>query len=476
MAKKKEKKEQLSFSALNDELNLISPDGDILEDSVYARIDEFIPTGPYILNAALSGSLFGGMPNRRSLMFAGEEGAGKTFLAMSIIRNAQAMGYTVIYYDSEGSIDIDFVKRLGVDTKKFRIENVTTIEEFATMTAKLNETLKKMRDSGKEPPKIIVVLDSLGNLSSTKEKEDTTSGSGKRDMTKQQAIRRTFRVIGSDFAKNAVPFIICNHVYEMVGSFFGGKEVSGGGGIKYNSSIIMMLTKSKLTDKDSEDNMEKKGLDKHTKVGIVVTVNPIKQRFARPIKVQIHIPFYKKPNPYVGLEKFVSWEACGILRGKALLAKDYDKLTDKEQATCYEFEAEEILDVTSSKIYGKLKPKEKDSVYDELVDDGINPTVTKKFLKRISTYYAYPKATSRTLVCRHLGREVPLGDLYTRKVFCDEVLHELDENVIKPTFSLPSIESLEDLAEVTADLMDDAEMADSEIGEQITVTDITAKD
>lgn len=213
---KKESKGAVSFSELNDVLSQISPDGDILEDSVYARIDEFIPTGPYILNAALSGSLFGGMPNRRSLTFAGEEGTGKTYLALSIARNAQAMGYNVIYYDSEGGIDIDFVKRLGVDTKKVRIENISTIEEFATLTAKLNETLKGIRDKGKEPPKVMVVLDSLGNLSSTKEKEDTTSGSGKRDMTKQQAIRRTFRVVGNDFAKNAVPFIICNHVYECV--------------------------------------------------------------------------------------------------------------------------------------------------------------------------------------------------------------------------------------------------------------------
>ena len=138
---------------------------------------------------------------------------GKTYLALSIARNAIAMGYSIIYYDSEGGIDIDFVKRLGVDTKKVRIENISTIEEFATKTAKLNETLFELKEKGLEPPKVMVILDSLGNLSSTKEKTDTTSGSGKRDMTKQQAIRRTFRVVGNDFAKNAVPFIICNHVY-----------------------------------------------------------------------------------------------------------------------------------------------------------------------------------------------------------------------------------------------------------------------
>jgi hypothetical protein len=216
MAKEKKEKTSASFSDLNDALNIISPNGSILEDSVYAKIDEWIGTGSYILNAALSGSLFGGMPNRRSLCLAGSEGTGKTYLAMSIVRNAQAMGYSVVYCDSEGSIDIDFVKRLGVDTTKFRIENISTIEEFATLAGKLNEAMTKWRNEGKTLPKIIVVLDSLGNLSSTKEKNDTTSGSDKRDMTKQQAIRRTFRVVGNDFAMNAIPFIICAHTYACI--------------------------------------------------------------------------------------------------------------------------------------------------------------------------------------------------------------------------------------------------------------------
>jgi len=76
MAKKVsiEKSSPNSFNELNDLLTKFSPDGAIVDDSIYAKIDEWIPTGSYILNAAMSGSLFGGMPNRRSLMFAGEEG------------------------------------------------------------------------------------------------------------------------------------------------------------------------------------------------------------------------------------------------------------------------------------------------------------------------------------------------------------------------------------------------------------------
>jgi len=421
-------KKRLTFSELNLALSEFSPDGSILEDSVFARIDEWIPTGNYILNAALSGSLFGGMPNRRSLTFAGEEGTGKTYLALSIVRHAQAMDYDVVYYDSEGAIDIDFVKRLGVDTRRIRIENISTIEEFATNTAKLNEIITNARNAGITPPKIMVVLDSLGNLSSIKEKADTTSGDNKRDMTKQQSIRRTFRVVGNDFAKNAIPFIICNHVYEKVGSYIPGKEVSGGGGIKYNSSIIMMLTKSKLEDKEADDKNKKNGIDA-PKVGIVITCSPFKQRFARPIKVQMHLPFYKKPNPFVGLEKFLSWENCGVVRGKMLNEKEYSKLSEKEQESCYPFNTKA----------GKM--------------------------------YAQPKETARTLVCKHTESELPLIELYTEKVFTQEVLQLLDNNIIKKTFMLPSIESLEDLADLTSEL-DVDEIDEYSLGDIVINDDI----
>jgi hypothetical protein len=199
--------------------------------------------------------------------------------------------------------------------------------------------------------------------------------------------------------------------HNSIGSFFPHDEISGGGGIKYNASIIFMLTKSKLTDKDSTDHVQKQGLDQHTKVGIVVTITPIKQRFARPIKVQIHIPFYKKPNAFVGLEIFMSWDSCGVLRGKALSEKEWSKLKPSEQEDCFPFELD-----------GK-------------------------------TLYAQPKETARTLVCKHIG-EVPLVDLYTEKVFTQDVLRQLDEKVIIPTFSLPSFDDLDDLVQVSEELED----------------------
>jgi RecA/RadA recombinase len=421
MAKKTpaKKGEPGSFSQLNDFLNTIAPDGEILDINPIAKIDEWIPTGSYILNAALSGSLFGGLPNRRSLVLAGEEGTGKTFIALSIVRNAQKMGYDVIYFDSEGAIDIDFVAKLGVDTSRVRLQPVNTVEEFSHIAAQLTKNFEELKAKGQEPPKIMVVLDSLGNLSSEKEKDDTTEGVNKRDMTKQQAIRKLFRVNGLKFAKLGIPFIVNNHVYDSM-SMFTSKEISGGGGVKYNASIIFQLGKGKLDDSEGEKKAKEKNVDA-VRVGVTIYVTPVKQRFAKPIKVQLHIPFYKSPNPFVGLEPFVSWESVGIIRGRCIKQKDFDKLSPTDQKKCKPFEV----------------PPESEK------DDG----------KR----YAAPNDKAHFLVCKHLNGEVPLAELFTDKVFTKELLEELDEKVIKPTFMLPSIESLDDLAEITKEMTDEGD-------------------
>lgn len=387
-------------------INSFDKSTEMIEDSKYAKIDEWISTGSYILNACISGSLFGGVPNKRSITFSGMPGTGKSYLALSVARCAQTMGYTPIYCDSEGAIDIETVKRIGCDTKNFMIRPVNTIEEFSNFAANLVKSIEATIEKGQIPPKVALFLDSLGNLTSAKEKEDIIDGKNVRDMGKQQKIRAMFRVIGNDLARLGVPFILTSHVYAAVGSYVPMNVVSGGGGVLFNSSVIIELFTSKLDDKQSEDKAKQANAEV-TKVGVLVTAKPTKQRFAKPIKVQFQIPFFKRPNPYVGLEKFVNWTDCGILRGKALTEKEYLKLNDKEQKMCAEFE-------------------------------GPNGTIL----------YAYPKDTARTLVCRHLQGEIPINELFTSKVFTDEVLHIMDEKIIRPTFELPSIDSMDDIEEM----------------------------
>lgn len=223
------------FSKMNEVMNNIAPGGDMIEDSPYAYIDEWIGTGSYILNAALSGSIFGGVPNKRSVVWAGEQGTAKTFISLSVCRESQKQGYNIIYFDTEAGLDISFVKNLGVDTSKFRLQPVNTIEEFNHIASKLVHSYKEMEKNGETPPKTLIVLDSLGNLSSSKESEDSVSGSEKRDMTKQQQIRKLFRVNGLEFAKLGIPLIICNHVYACL--FGEAKVTMSDGSIKYIKDI-----------------------------------------------------------------------------------------------------------------------------------------------------------------------------------------------------------------------------------------------
>jgi hypothetical protein len=62
--------------------------------------------------------------------------------------------------------------------------------------------------------------------------------------------------------------------------------------------------------------------------------------------------------------------------------------------------------------------------------------------------YAYPKETSRKIVVKHLGEELPISELFTSKVITDDVLRRLDEEVIRPNFELPSQDSMADVEEI----------------------------
>lgn len=219
--------------------------------------------------------------------------------------------------------------------------------------------------------------------------------------------------------------------HNSIGSYIGGNEVSGGGGVKYNASIIFELSKKKMKEDDDKENekLAKKSNVENTKIGVTIKMKPIKSRFARPIKVETHIPFYKKPNPYVGLHQFINWDVCGIIRGKSLTEKEYSKLSDSDKKNCKPFE---VVNEVSSKVK----------------DPSTNKTVVKK-VKNKTTMYAFPKDTARTIVVRHLGGEIPISELFTSKVFTNEVLKELDEKVIQKAFKLPdqSEEYLEDITE-----------------------------
>lgn len=405
---------QFSFSELDTALTKINPKGSLITHNTFSKIDEYIPTGNYLLNAQLTGSLFGGIPNSRSVCFAGESGTGKTFLTLNVCREAQRMGYHIIYCDSEAAVDEDTMKNFGVDPSTVRYQPVGTSAEVRHFVSNLCDTLKKSRDKGMEIPKIMLILDSLGNLASTKERADANSGSDKRDMTKSGDLRSLFRVITTDLAEFKIPFIFTNHTYASIGSFIPGQTISGGGGPMFNASIILQLSKAGL----KEGAVGANGFA--MKTGIIVTSKPAKNRFARPLPIKFHISFFKGMNPFVGLEQFINWESCGIQRGKLISEKDFIKHFKE-----------------GTEVYNKTLPTR----FEHIDENG-----------EVKVYYFEDKATARTLVVRHLGAELKPTELFTFKVLTQEVLHHLDDTVIKKHFMLPNIGAIDDLSEISDEL------------------------
>lgn len=153
---------------------------------------------------------------------------GKSYLACSVVREAQKKGYDAVYIDSEGAIDSKFVQRLGVDPTKLIIKQVSTISETSNFLSNMLKVLEDEHNKTGVKRKVIFVLDSLGNLTSDKEKEDMLAGNQKRDMTKQQEIKAMFRVIATPLARMSAPLIVVNHMYAAVGSYVPTNILSGG--------------------------------------------------------------------------------------------------------------------------------------------------------------------------------------------------------------------------------------------------------
>ena len=204
----------------------------------------FVDTGSYSLNALTSGSMYGGVPSNKITCFAGSEAVGKTFITLSIAKNFLDLDKKnlVIYFESEGALTKDMIEERGLDIDRIGLFPVATVEEFRTQCVRIIE------NSGKNEGKMMIFLDSLGNLSTMKEMGDVAGGSDKRDMTRAPMIRGTFRTLSLMLSKHNIPLIITNHTYDAIGSMFPKKEISGGGGIKYAASTIVTLARRKHKD------------------------------------------------------------------------------------------------------------------------------------------------------------------------------------------------------------------------------------
>ena len=222
----------------------------IVEEGVAAGdVHSYIDTGSYLFNALLSGSLSGGLPSNKITALAGESATGKTYFALGMVKqfldaNPDA---GVLYFESESAIPRELIESRGIDPKRMVILPVVTIQEFRTQAIKILDAYLQQE----EHKPMMIVLDSLGNLSTTKELEDTAAGAETRDMTRSQIIKACFRVLTLKLGRANVPLIVTNHTYDVIGAYMPTKEMGGGSGLKYAASSIVYLSKKK--DKDGTE-------------------------------------------------------------------------------------------------------------------------------------------------------------------------------------------------------------------------------
>ena len=261
----------------------------VVSDGVEGDVDAFIDTGSYVFNALLSGSLYGGMANNKILALAGESATGKTYFALGVVHKflRDNPDGVVLYFDTEQAVTSTMFEERGVDSQRVAVFPVATVEEFRHQAISVVDNYKELPQAEKKP--MLIVLDSLGMLSTLKEMTDTAEGKTTKDMTRAQVIKATFRTLTLKLGAAGIPMIMTNHTYDVIGSMFPQKEMGGGSGLKYAASTVVYLSKRKV----------KEGTDV---IGNVIHCKLYKSRLTKENSiVDVMLDYEKGLNPYYGL-------------------------------------------------------------------------------------------------------------------------------------------------------------------------------
>jgi len=268
-----------------------------------SRAEEWLSTGNYALNYALSGDFTKGVPLSRISLWAGPAGSGKSFISANIMAQAQKMGYHILALDSENALDIDYLGKIGVDTSpdKLTYIQVAMIEDVNKVLSEFfgNYTQAYGKDN-KDAPKTLIVLDSLAMLSSATELENYEGSGVIKGDQGQLAKRRKamLRLIVNQISRLPIAFVATDHVYPqdiMMGD--GAWAITNS--TKFSSSIIGIITKLKLKEEGDI-------------VGVRMRFETYKSRFAKlGTKVELAIPYNSGLSPFSGLTELL--ENLGVI-------------------------------------------------------------------------------------------------------------------------------------------------------------------
>jgi recombination protein RecA len=268
---------------------------------------DWISTGNYALNYLLSGDFRKGIPLGKVSVFAGESGAGKSYIVSgNIVKHAQEQGIFVVLIDSENALDETWLQALGVNTAEDKLLklNMAMIDDVAKTISTFMDDYKSMDEADR--PKVLFVIDSLGMLMSPTEVNQFEAGDMKGDMgRKAKALKALVTNCVNMFGSYNVGMVVTNHTYASQDMFDPDDKISGGSGFVYASSMVVAMKKLKL--KEDED-----GNKTSTVQGIRAACKVMKTRYAKPFEaVQVKIPYETGMDPYSGL--FDLFESKGLL-------------------------------------------------------------------------------------------------------------------------------------------------------------------
>jgi len=298
---------------------------EVLADSKLFGEKELTTTSVPMVNVALSGSIDGGLASGLTVL-AGPSKHFKTSFAL-LMASAYLKKYkdaVLLFYDSEFGSPQSYFEAFDVDTSRVLHTPVTNIEELKfDLVHQLNEIERK--------DKVIIIIDSVGNIASKKEVEDAENMKSVADMTRAKALKGLFRMITPMLTLKDVPLVAVNHTY-MEQGLFPKQIVSGGTGVMYSADNVWIIGRrqdkvgTEVVGYDFVVNVEKSRFVKEkSKIPISVTWEGGISKWSGLTEVGIETGYVIKPKNgwYQAKNPATGEELSGNVRMKDTLKKDF---------------------------------------------------------------------------------------------------------------------------------------------------------
>jgi RecA/RadA recombinase len=257
-------------------------DSAILSKSKFFTEKDMVPTDVPMINVALSGKLDGGIIPGLT-MWAGPSKHFKTAFSL-LMAKAYMDKYpeaVLLFYDSEFGTPVKYFETFQIDMDRVLHTPLTDIEQLKF------DIMQQLQDVNRGD-KLIIILDSIGNLASKKEVEDALEGKSVADMSRAKQVKSLFRMVTPHLNLKDIPMVVVNHTYKEIGMF--PKDIVGGGtGSYYSADNIYILGRQQ--DKDGTEI-----------VGYHFIINVEKSRYVKEkSKIPISVSFDGGISKYSGL-------------------------------------------------------------------------------------------------------------------------------------------------------------------------------